>query len=492
MKLSMWILKDYLKEFHPVAHIQSGARVLRNVRLFSDAELTVNTNVYLGRADEFIDGEEKKVICVHGQDMLLLATEDINEVFNRILDCFDFYNLWYDECMNLIQRECSIQDILEISRPLFHERVFVADRSYVVLNAIETALPENMELTEQQKRQIEFSEMTRKNSTMPISYILQTRRDKRIYKNLEHGYTLIVDEEELPVSIVNLFYKGTLWGWVLESNTLTKCTKGKMQILEVLGQVLENWLLGDFKSRRSLENFSDIFENVFQKEDREDCAKLERHLRNIGWSGEEKKRILLIENEREDRAVLANLCYRLNSEGAGVSCILEDKALLLYNLDMQEKKRFLPEFEKLLRESFCRAGASYVFTEIRQIKEQKILAETALMYGEKTVGCINKCEDYILTYLKEVVAANSHIDFYHPAVKQLEEYDAENGTQLLPTLYHFLCMERSYNNTAKKMFVHRNTIQYRIEKILELTEVDLDDFSVRSHLLLSLYIKNSP
>lgn len=489
MKLSMWILKDYLQEFHPIAYIHSGERILRNVRLFSDAGLRVNTNVYLGSADDFIDGEEKKVICVHGQDMLLLATEDINEVFNRILDCFDFYNAWYDECINKIQQKCSIQDILELSRGIFHDNVMVADSSYLILNYLECRLPENIILTERQKKQMQFSETAQKNSTIPLPYILQTREDKRIYRNLEYGYNLIVDDEELPISIVNLFNKNILWGWVLESNTFTKCTEGKVQVLEVLGQLLEMWLSKDSDIRKTMEDFSNVFQKVFYKNNKEDCYKLERHLSNLGWSSRAKKKVLIIENTQADVAILSNLCYRLNSKKNSVACVLEEKAVLLCNLDMQSEKSFSKELMKMLSDSSCRAGGSYIFSDICQIREQKILAETALIYGEKSTGCVNNCEKYILPYLKDLIIKNSNVDFYHPAIEQLEVYDSENSTELVETLYCFLRMERNYGHTAKKMFVHRNTIQYRIEKIKELTELDLEDVQIRMHVLLSLWIK---
>ena len=35
MRLSMWILADWLKEYTPEAHVTQGGRTLRNARIFS-------------------------------------------------------------------------------------------------------------------------------------------------------------------------------------------------------------------------------------------------------------------------------------------------------------------------------------------------------------------------------------------------------------------------------------------------------------------------
>ena len=42
--------------------------------------------------------------------------------------------------------------------------------------------------------------------------------------------------------------------------------------------------------------------------------------------------------------------------------------------------------------------------------------------------------------------------------------------------------------TASRLFVHRNTLTYRVKRILELCPVDLDDFNTRHRLLESILI----
>lgn len=68
------------------------------------------------------------------------------------------------------------------------------------------------------------------------------------------------------------------------------------------------------------------------------------------------------------------------------------------------------------------------------------------------------------------VAQSRKVGFYcHPALLQLMEYDKQNGSQLYETLG---CLARNGFNsaaTATEMFLHRNTLSYRKQKIAAMT-----------------------
>ena len=60
-----------------------------------------------------------------------------------------------------------------------------------------------------------------------------------------------------------------------------------------------------------------------------------------------------------------------------------------------------------------------------------------------------------------------------PSLWKLVETDKTEGTEYVQTLRHFFLNNQSVSATAKSMFLHRNTILYRLNKIKELLE---DDF----------------
>lgn len=66
-------------------------------------------------------------------------------------------------------------------------------------------------------------------------------------------------------------------------------------------------------------------------------------------------------------------------------------------------------------------------------------------------------------------------DYLHPAVFCLENYDNENHTEFLKTLYYYIINLKALLKTKDILHIHRNTLVYRINKIQEITNIDLDD-----------------
>ena len=62
------------------------------------------------------------------------------------------------------------------------------------------------------------------------------------------------------------------------------------------------------------------------------------------------------------------------------------------------------------------------------------------------------------------------------------------GRSDLILLYNYLCSERNISLTAKKSYMHRNSIIYRLQKIQDELELNLDDDDVRLRLLVSFKI----
>lgn len=66
-------------------------------------------------------------------------------------------------------------------------------------------------------------------------------------------------------------------------------------------------------------------------------------------------------------------------------------------------------------------------------------------------------------------------------------YDAEHGTELVPTLHAFLRADGSWSRCAENMHLHVNTVRYRISRIEEVTGRDLNRLEDRVDLLLALH-----
>ena len=70
---------------------------------------------------------------------------------------------------------------------------------------------------------------------------------------------------------------------------------------------------------------------------------------------------------------------------------------------------------------------------------------------------------------------------------KLVEFDKKNGTDYVPTLKCYLTNNSSVQEVAKKTFVHRNTINYKIKKIKEILGCELN-YEDKLNLMLAFYI----
>jgi hypothetical protein len=68
----------------------------------------------------------------------------------------------------------------------------------------------------------------------------------------------------------------------------------------------------------------------------------------------------------------------------------------------------------------------------------------------------------------------------------LTEYDARHNAELLPTLRSFLACDGSWSACASRMYVHVNTVRYRIGRIEAITGRDLSALSDRVDFFLAL------
>ena len=71
------------------------------------------------------------------------------------------------------------------------------------------------------------------------------------------------------------------------------------------------------------------------------------------------------------------------------------------------------------------------------------------------------------------------------------DYDRAHGTGLVRTLRVFLDCSGSWTKAADTMFVHVNSLRYRIRRVEELTGRDLSSLADQAALLIALRLDDS-
>lgn len=81
------------------------------------------------------------------------------------------------------------------------------------------------------------------------------------------------------------------------------------------------------------------------------------------------------------------------------------------------------------------------------------------------------------------------VAFYEKTLGPLLEYDMRQHADLIKTLEAFFACHGNLSQTAEMLIVHRNTLLYRMNRINEIAQIDLDRAEIRLALHLALTIR---
>lgn len=136
-------------------------------------------------------------------------------------------------------------------------------------------------------------------------------------------------------------------------------------------------------------------------------------------------------------------------------------------------------------------GASDIYDMIDKIPQSYYEAKYSVMLLDKI-----RLKNKSWTLYKDVWIYDlllSHDDLNRlcaESIRRLIKYDKKNNENLLNTLKVYLDNMGRNKVTSDKLFIHRNTLKYRLDKIQEIMECDLRDPLVRLRIELSFRILN--
>ncbi|WP_019912690.1 PucR family transcriptional regulator [Paenibacillus sp. HW567] len=151
------------------------------------------------------------------------------------------------------------------------------------------------------------------------------------------------------------------------------------------------------------------------------------------------------------------------------------------------RMEFSSDMHEFLTSNQIRLGISSEFTDIADCRKYYLQAVKAL-----EIGLITMPADPVVLYpdvqmydMLSFYTQSDYRDVCHPALLTLREYDMKHHTDLYHTLFIYLKNNRQLQKTAARMFIHRNTLRYRLQQISELTHADLDNIDNVLRLYMS-------
>lgn len=149
---------------------------------------------------------------------------------------------------------------------------------------------------------------------------------------------------------------------------------------------------------------------------------------------------------------------------------------------------YLKDYEERFKISL---GVANPYSGIKNIEKLYNEAYLAVLFSNQDIIFFNTLDTIKLLYpLKEDKEIQN---YYDRTIKKLERYDEEHGTNLVETLEIYLKYNFKKTIVSNKLFIHVETLRYRLNRIEEITGYSLDNseglFALQMGIKLKRLIK---
>ncbi|EOH91904.1 PucR family transcriptional regulator [Enterococcus pallens] len=226
-------------------------------------------------------------------------------------------------------------------------------------------------------------------------------------------------------------------------------------------------------------------------------ANVSTNLQYLGLHLLKPRFVLVIEhlNTISDEQFLIHIPQRLKQQFPDSHATFYNDQIVLLLLQQEETEVLTLSQKKFLvtiaSKEGLRIGISNTFESIAEFKEHYEQAKKVLTITKQINERVPVCyyKDYLFSDLLSSLEKTTTVNnFCHPALKQLKHYDEIHDTDLFQTLFSYLNHSCSLKATADALFIHRNSLIYRMERIKKVTDIDLTDSNVRFQLQVSFQI----
>lgn len=497
IKLSMWIINWALQELGNITIplINQGDMVIESVRIFSEEEECefLPEHVYIGRQEDFFGGGPHRLLLVSGVDTIFVEGGDLIAVFNQLMEILDRYRTWSTRLLQAsIDSADPFQRMLDVIHEQFHCPMFFGKKDMEILA-----------ITDQYTDADTYDGWNDilAHRTFPVYMFSQPR----------HPY-LDAYPEDLPIVAIpaegyaawrydyqircNCYCGGKLWGhlYVLYNHG-KRIDQAILQLVRYCGDIY-----GDLLDRNAAQDNAYRYEQFLL---------LRRAINGEQIRKTQMDNIYMQMQWRQDQPLALHLLSFSPAYG------LEPDALCSYIYETLEKhitsELVFPYQGQLLilaplgpdgiqhlfrhiqlnllgKNYVC--GVSYPFQDLNTLRFAYFQARYAVTRFTQEPQDPEADENRMAYYADWAFAGFlQHIkdnmewkSFIVPELIQLYEMDREAGTEYYRTLFCFLLNNGRVDSTAKQLFIHRNTLKYRMDKILQVVTLDLTDTDMTSYL----------
>ena len=283
----------------------------------------------------------------------------------------------------------------------------------------------------------------------------------------------------------------TFLGTICVHEIFQPITPGGLFLINYMGLSLIERMDQEVAAARKTKDAIDRFLISALQGEHFSSAYIRQRLQMIGWEEDCEYRVIMF-SEKHD--FMSGTYFPKRMQHIFQNCrsvVIDNYLISVVCLKAGLKLQDFTEFVTIMRDSILKCGISssiYTFSEIGFGYQQAMMA---LRIGNsiKPTIWMYRFEDYaVQLFLLEAMNQHSYKMICHPAVLKLDEEDRLTGNCYINTLEAYLTSEKNVGKIAEKLFIHRNTLMYRLDKIVTLTGLDYDNLAEMEYVLLSIYV----
>ena len=475
---------EYIRAKHPAAELKRplyfSPAVQENDHLifFKDLDCLPEEGTYLCFQMPLLPPKASEISI-----LLIKDDADPDIVYNEVQSIFDLYDEWEDDCQRSLVRNQSFQHLLQVTYHHFPYPVCLTDDQFSV---VATVHEENCSFSMFEDDTILSAEI--------VNHLISNPH----IRGLEMLEGVIDFDYDENYKLYNFITSGTYRGRLIMGIRNDRDHAVAELILSHLADFVEVLLarFGSFQiSSGSVQSQLHTFLTEQLSGIAASADKMNRLTSITGWSETAPYMMIyfLPEHRLKRELYPPYLVSMIENHWPGV-CAVEhhNNVAALINMELygfQDKEDFFQSLAYLVRDGLMIAGCSRIFNSLSDASLFFRQAEYAIEFGKKKSPTRwyflfdDYCLDYMLYYGIGVFKPEQ---ICHPALIQLRKHDQEKQTSYYETIEMYFREQFNMSVAAQKLFIHRSTFINRIERIEELTRINLADNNTRLYLALSM------
>lgn len=487
MLLSLNNLSDWLsrKGYHVKSDFELTSASLSGVRLLSHLDIdNKNDNVaYIGKSEDFIHSVLPGTVICCKNDILYINSTDSEAIFNECIKAFDFFNHWELELLEAIIEDKPLDYFIELGHEVFKSPMFISginDQTY----AITAQYPADIHPVWRHRLE---------QGNLAFDYVAENYEGEYFKKTFSSHYPVLTYSPiwKGNVMYANLRNHQERFAAIMIYEYKHPFHPGDIQLLHVYAKIIEKNLLlhpQQIIPMSELENLSlQLLTDAVI-----DWKHAEKIIHSYRWDPHHAYKVLCIKSPSDiDSIMFARLRDIIRTKFNGICTIIYKEALvLIVNLSLRKGLHDLIHSLQNISSSTLVIGSSLTFLDFTRLKYYYLQASHAVREAQIQQETYLSFEQIYLKEFKNNINQNPHLcSMVHSSVIQLKAYDAKHNADYCKTLYAYLLSGCNYREAARMLYVHRNTLLYRIDKIKELLNLEFDSPHYKQILLISLLLE---